>query len=66
MSGLSKLLGHDQHENDADMFEKLFIVGIFVVTIMGSIAQFIFFRDEGKDDDDFMATEDEGRTCGCF
>ena len=63
MSGLSKVLGH---ENDADLFEKVFIVGIFFITAVGSGVQLYLFRDEGKEDDDFMATEDEGRTCGCF
>jgi hypothetical protein len=37
MSGLSKILGNDQQQNDADLFEQLFIVGVFFVTALGSL-----------------------------
>ena len=39
------------------------MLGLFVI---GTIVQLYLFRDEGKDEEDFMATEDESRKCGCF
>ena len=66
MSGLSKILGHDHHAQGADLFEQAFVGGVFLVTAIGMVVQLYLFRDEGKDDDDFMATEDEGRSCGCL
>ena len=42
------------------------LAGLVVLTVVGFLVQLYVFRDEGKSDDDFMAQEDEGRTCGCF
>ena len=43
-----------------------YFIGFLLITVVGTLCQLYFFRNEGKDDDDYMATEDEGRKCGCF
>lgn len=40
--------------------------GMLALFVIGTIVQLYLFRDEGKDEEDFMATEDESRKCGCF
>jgi hypothetical protein len=40
--------------------------GLVVLSVAGTLVQLYIFRDEGKDDDDFMAAEEETRKCGCF
>ena len=40
---------------------------IVLLTIIGTIVQFKYLkREEDAKDDDYMAAEDEGKTCGCF
>uniref|UniRef100_A0A7S3ISL7 Transmembrane protein 198 n=1 Tax=Strombidium inclinatum TaxID=197538 RepID=A0A7S3ISL7_9SPIT len=53
----------DIKENAATL---AYMVGLIVTTVVGTLVQLYIFRDENKDDDDFMAQQDEGRTCGCF
>lgn len=44
----------------------MYLGGVVVGTLVGSVVQLYLFRDENKDDNDYLAAEDEGRICGCF
>lgn len=43
----------------------MYLGGVVVGTIVGTLVQLYVFRDLEKDDDDYM-NDDEGRVCGCF
>jgi hypothetical protein len=43
-----------------------YLGGVVVGTLVGSLVQLYIFRDENKEDDDYLSAEDEGRVCGCF
>lgn len=44
----------------------IYLGSVFVGTLIGSVVQLYIYRDEEKEDDNFLASEEEGRTCGCF
>jgi len=44
----------------------LYLGGLVVLTVSGTLLQLYLFRDEGADKDDLFERQEEGRVCGCF
>lgn len=44
----------------------LYLGGLVVLTVVGTLVQAYLFRDDSTDKDDMFDRQEEGRVCGCF